>query len=179
MGRAAALARTRLFVAVSETDEQAEKDYAEHAEYFYNRCLHVYPGFADAPGYRTMRTVRAGLRAQFERQAAQAMSGQLTWKNFVDEGYILAGSPESVRQQLEEAAKALNVGHMMVLLQFGSMPPELVRKNTELFAREVLPNVRHLFSEDEDNWWINPLPKAERVSPQPVELAGAPAGGGS
>ena len=99
----------------------------------------------------------------------------------MEQGYILAGSPESVRQQLEEAAKALNVGHMMVLLQFGSMPPELVRKNTELFAREVLPHVRPLFGEYEDHWWIKPLPERERVSPQPIsaEAAGVPAGGGS
>lgn len=168
------------FIAVSESDEQAEKDYAEHAEYFYNRCLRVYPGFADAPGYRTMKTVRAGLTAQFERQTQQASTGALTWKNFVDQGYILAGSPESVAQQLEEAAKALNVGHMMLLLQFGSMPPELVRKNTELFAKEVMPRVRPLFEEYEDNWWINPLPESERVAPQAIaDPAGAPAGGGS
>lgn len=163
------------FIAVSETDEQAEKDYAEHAEYFYNRCLHVYPGFADAPGYRTMRTVKAGLKQQFERQAAAAASGQLRWKDFVKHGYILAGSPETVRQQLEEAAKALNVGHMMVLLQFGSMPPELVRKNTELFAREVMPHVRHLFEDHEDNWWINPL--AQRAQPGASMMEGVPAGG--
>jgi alkanesulfonate monooxygenase SsuD/methylene tetrahydromethanopterin reductase-like flavin-dependent oxidoreductase (luciferase family) len=168
------------FVAVSETDAQAEKDYAEHAEYFYNRCLHIYPGFADAPGYRTMRTVRAGLKQQFERQAQAAAAGELTWKTFVDQGFILAGSPETVRQQLEEAAKALNVGHMMVLLQFGSMPPELVRKNTDLFAREVMPHVRHLWSDYEDEWWINPLPRSQRAAPQPInEPEGVPAGGGN
>jgi alkanesulfonate monooxygenase SsuD/methylene tetrahydromethanopterin reductase-like flavin-dependent oxidoreductase (luciferase family) len=167
------------FIAVSESDAQAEKDYAEHAEYFYNRCLHVYPGFADAPGYRTMRTVKAGLLSQFERQAAQAVSGDIKWKDMVKNGYILAGSPESVSQQLEEAAKALRVGHMMVLLQFGSMPPELVRKNTELFAREVIPKVRGLWSEYEDHWWIKPLPQQERVAPQPEVPAGVPAGGGS
>ena len=168
------------FIAVSESDEQAEKDYAEHAEYFYNRCLRVYPGFADAPGYRTMKTVRAGLRAQFERQTAQAAAGTLTWKNFVDQGYILAGSPESVAQQLEEAARALNVGHMMVLLQFGSMPPELVRKNTELFAKEVMPRVRPVFDEYQDDWWINPLPEADRVAPAALpQPADGPAGGGA
>ncbi len=168
------------FIAVSESDEQAEKDYAEHAEYFYNRCLRVYPGFADAPGYRTMKTVRAGLRAQFERQTSQAAAGALTWKNFVDQGYILAGSPESVAQQLEEAARALNVGHMMVLLQFGSMPPELVRKNTELFAKEVMPRVRPVFDEYQDDWWINPLPEASRMAPGAISLpASAPAGGGA
>ena len=58
------------FVGVSETDEQAEEDYAEAADYFYNRCLHVYSGFADAPGYRTMRTVKAGLMAQIGAAAA-------------------------------------------------------------------------------------------------------------
>ena len=159
------------FVAVSESDAQAERDYAEHAEYFYNRCLHVYPGFADAPGYRTLRTLRAGLSSQFERKA---YTGELKWKDFIEQGFIIAGSPESVRQQLEEAAKALHVGQMMLLLQFGSMPPELVRKNTELFAREVLPHVRKLWSEYEDHWWINPLPQEERTSPAPVSV---PAGG--
>jgi alkanesulfonate monooxygenase SsuD/methylene tetrahydromethanopterin reductase-like flavin-dependent oxidoreductase (luciferase family) len=167
------------FVAVSETDAQAERDYAEHAEYFYNRCLHIYPGFADAPGYRTMRTVKSGLRSQFERQVVAAAGGQLKWKNFIEDGYIIAGSPETVRQKLEEAAKALRIGHMMVLLQFGSMPPELVRKNTELFAREVMPHVRQLWSEYEDRWWINPLPKEQRMAPQAWrELGGVPAGGG-
>ena len=163
------------FVAVSESDAQAERDYAEHAEYFYNRCLHVWGGFADAPGYRTMRTLRAGLRAQLGRQSADIGSGTLTWKDFVERGYIIAGSPESVRQQLEEVAKALHVGQLMVLLQFGSMPPELVRKNTELFAREVLPHVRSIWSEYEDRWWIEPLAADERVSPEVP--AGTPAGG--
>jgi hypothetical protein len=127
-----------------------------------------------------MKTVKAGLRAQFERQASQASAGALTWKNFVDQGYILAGSPESVAQQLEEAAKALNVGHMMVLLQFGSMPPELVRKNTELFAKEVMPRVRPLFDEYEDNWWINPLPDSEQMQPQAIAgPVSDPSGGGA
>ncbi len=40
-------------VAVANTDEEAERLYSPHMDYFYNRCLHVYNGFADAPGYRT------------------------------------------------------------------------------------------------------------------------------
>ena len=42
-------------IAVAETDEEA------HVRYFFERCLHVYPGFADTPGYRTEATIRAGL----------------------------------------------------------------------------------------------------------------------
>ena len=110
--------------------------------------------------------MRSGLGSQFERQVAQTISGELTWKHFLDQGYILAGSPETVAQQLTEAAKALRIGHMMVLLQFGSMPPELVRKNTELFAREVMPHLRPLWSDYEDRWWINPLPEQKRLAPR-------------
>jgi alkanesulfonate monooxygenase SsuD/methylene tetrahydromethanopterin reductase-like flavin-dependent oxidoreductase (luciferase family) len=165
------------FVAVSETDEQAERDYAEHAEYFYNRCLHIYPGFADAPGYRTLRTVKAGLKSQFERQVVAAATGQLKWKNFMDDGYIIGGSPETVTQKLLEAAKALRVGHLMVLLQFGSMPPELVRKNTELFAKEVMPKIKPLWDDQyEDRWWIDPLPDRMAPGRSLQEPAGVPAG---
>jgi alkanesulfonate monooxygenase SsuD/methylene tetrahydromethanopterin reductase-like flavin-dependent oxidoreductase (luciferase family) len=164
------------FVGVSETDEQAERDYGEHAEYFYNRCLHIYPGFANAPGYQSMRSVRSGIRSQVQ-QAAQAVSGQLKWKDFVDNGYIVGGSPATVRQKLEEAVKSLRFGHLMVLLQFGSMPPELVRKNTDLFATEVLPHLRTLWSEYEDHWWITPLTDGQRVAPEAGIPAGVPAGG--
>ena len=105
------------------------------------------------------------------------MAGELKWKDFVDQGFIVAGSPETVRQQLTHVAKTLRIGHLMVLLQFGSMPPELVRKNTELFAREVLPHLRPTFDEYEDRWWIKPLSEQQRTAPQPVEAAGVPAGG--
>ena len=36
-----------------------------HVNYFYNRCLHVYPGFADAPGYRTIKTIQTGALSQY------------------------------------------------------------------------------------------------------------------
>jgi len=143
-------------VAISETDAKAEAEYARHADYFYKFCLHVYDGFADAPGYRTMNTLKAGLRPQVGSAASRERQ-QLTWKEYVDNGYVIAGSPETVRDRLREAMEQLRVGHLMTLCQFGSMPPELVRQNTELFATEVLPSMRELWSEYEDHWWPKPL----------------------
>ena len=101
-------------VAVAETDAEAERLYAPHMDYFYNRCLHVYPGFADAPGYRTPSTIRAGLTGQISKNASLTRAG-LTWKDFVNDGYIIAGSPATVRDQLREALKSLNCGHLMIL----------------------------------------------------------------
>jgi alkanesulfonate monooxygenase SsuD/methylene tetrahydromethanopterin reductase-like flavin-dependent oxidoreductase (luciferase family) len=143
-------------VAVSETDEAAEREYYEHADYFYNKCLHVFEGFADAPGYRTQRTLKAGFAPQVGDRPA-AMRQKLSWKDMIDQGYVIAGSPATVRERLEYAIKELNTGHLMVLCQFGSMPPELVRKNTELFAKDIMPHVRPLFNDWEDHWWPHPM----------------------
>ncbi len=74
-----------------------------------------------------------------------------------------------MRDRLTEAVKTLRCGHLMCLMQIGSMPAHLVRKSTELFAREVMPHVRGLWSEYEDRWSPHPLPAAERA--QPASLA--------
>src|SRR5947208_7595124 len=52
-------------ICVADTDAEAERLYGPHVNYFYNRCLHVYPGFADAPGYRTVKTIQTGVLSQF------------------------------------------------------------------------------------------------------------------
>ena len=44
-----------------------------------------------------------------------------------------------------------------MLLHIGTMPKELTRKNTELFAKEVLPAIKPLYSEYEDPWWPDSL----------------------
>jgi alkanesulfonate monooxygenase SsuD/methylene tetrahydromethanopterin reductase-like flavin-dependent oxidoreductase (luciferase family) len=152
-------------VCVSESEEQAEKDYAEHVEYFYDKCLHVWNGWADAPGYRTIRTLQAGFGPQVGQTATQSRKG-LTWRELVDGGYVVAGSPQQVTEKMANVIEGLRVGQLMLLLQIGSMPPELVRKNTEMFAREVRPHLQNIWSNYEDHW--TPRPLTQRATPQPV-----------
>jgi hypothetical protein len=52
------------------------------------------------------------------------------------------------------------------LMQFGDMPKELALANTELFAREVMPHLKGMWSEYEDQWFPKPL--AQRAEPAPV-----------
>jgi alkanesulfonate monooxygenase SsuD/methylene tetrahydromethanopterin reductase-like flavin-dependent oxidoreductase (luciferase family) len=87
----------------------------------------------------------------------------LEWKDFVEQGHIIAGSPATVRDQLTEAAKMLRVGHLMCLLHIGSMPKDLTLKNTELFAKEVMPSLKDLWSEYPDPWWPQRLNQAQPV----------------
>ena len=148
-------------VVVSETDEQAEKDYAEHALYFFKKCLHTYAGFVEAPGYRTMNTITRNLRSTFTNARAQ-QAEEWTWRDYVDAGNIIAGSPATVRDRLREAIKGLNVGNLMVLLHIGSMPKELTMKNIQMFSEEVMPHLKDMWSDWDNRWWIKPAGQESR-----------------
>lgn len=145
-------------ICVADTDEEAEKLYAEHVLYFYNRCLHVYPGFADAPGYRTIKTLQAGALGQL-RQAAQRRFAQLTWKDLVEGGFVIAGSPETVRDRMKDMITGLHIGTVFCLMHNGNMPDWKTRYSTKLFAEKVMPQLRDMWPEwkDDDRWWCHPL----------------------
>jgi alkanesulfonate monooxygenase SsuD/methylene tetrahydromethanopterin reductase-like flavin-dependent oxidoreductase (luciferase family) len=144
------------FIGVAGNVAEAARLYAPAAEYFYNRCLDIYPGFAAPPGYASMETVRRRIQSQVA--GASAIGGGLRWKDILERGYVIAGSPESIIDRLQEVADTLHVGHLMVLLHFGNMPQSTVRYNSELFAREVMPKLSGLFSDWEDEYWPNQAP---------------------
>ncbi len=154
------------FVGVADSDAEAERLYAKHALYFYNRCLHFNPAYANPPGYASIATLRKGIEGQVSRVAA--LSGTLTWKDIVDRGYVVAGSPATVIDRLNELADTLRVGHLMVLCHFGDMPKDKTLANTTRFAREVMPKLRNKFSEWEDRWWPKESPASPQATRAPV-----------
>jgi alkanesulfonate monooxygenase SsuD/methylene tetrahydromethanopterin reductase-like flavin-dependent oxidoreductase (luciferase family) len=149
-------------VAVADTDAEAERLYGEHILYFYNRCLHVYPGFSDPPGYRTISTIKAGVLDQF-RPTNQKIFTSATWRDLVDGGYVIAGGPDTVRERMEDLIRTLRVGHVFCLLHTGNMPDWKTRYSTKLFAEKVMPSLQGMWPEwqGDDRWWIKPL--ASRV----------------
>jgi alkanesulfonate monooxygenase SsuD/methylene tetrahydromethanopterin reductase-like flavin-dependent oxidoreductase (luciferase family) len=154
-------------ICVADTDAEAEKLYAEHVLYFFNRCLHVYPGFADAPGYRTIKTIQSGALSQLSEDMQKTFAN-LTWKQLIDEGYVIAGSPDTVRERMEDLIKGLRVGHVFCLLHNGNMPDWKTRHSTRLFAEKVMPGLRDVWPEwkSDDRWW--PRPMDDRRRPEEV-----------
>ena len=152
-------------IAVADTDEEAEELYADHLLYFYNRCLHVFPGFSDPPGYRTIKTIKAGKLDQLRAQA-QAQFASLTWKDLIESGMVIAGSPETVRERCEHMIQTLRVGTVFALFHMGDMPDWKVRKSSRLFAEKVMPQLQGLWPEyaDDERWWCHPY--ADRVQPE-------------
>jgi len=153
-------------VAVAETREQAMELYTEAAEYFFGRCLHIDQRFVAPPGYTTEATQRVGLQSQVAKAAAYADKFSLlprVMPHLVDNGYIVIGSPADVAEQIDELATNLNVGNLMLLLQFGNMGKELAQYNTRLFAEKVMPKLAGKFSEWEHRWWPQPMAAAQRA----------------
>ena len=127
---------------VANSEKEAWDMYREPAEYVFIRCLHVYAGFADPPGYKTVNTARAGVEGIVERaareataraEAAQAArtlgpagpaagSSGLSFEEMVDKGYVIIGDPDQVAERMVEVATTLNVGRIMALCQFGICP---------------------------------------------------------
>lgn len=152
-------------ICVADTDAEAERLYAKQVDYFYNRCLHVPPNFADAPGYRTIKTLGAGVLSQY---SSDNRYDQLSWRELVDAGHVIAGSPDTVRERMEELIKSLRVGNIYCLMHIGDMPKELCMYSTRLFAEKVLPGLRDMWPEYEGDTRFWPTPMAERATPRPL-----------
>ncbi len=162
---------------VSDSYEQAKAEYQEGVEFFYQKLLgSTGRYFPEAPGYRTEASIRAG----FERSLALAQESAPqagrkapqgagpSWDQLVEEGNIVAGSPDEVAEKLRDIAKSLRVGHVLPLLQIGNMRRETTMKNIKMFGEEVLPQIHDVWDDEdwEDRW--SPRPLAQRVSPAPV-----------
>jgi len=142
-------------VAVSETDARAEAEYEEHIRYFYAKSLHIGAEYYAPPGHQDYRSLVNSL-TRLNRNQAEMVGQMRDWRfrDFVDNRFVIAGGPATVRDQLREAIQNLRVGNLMVLLHIGSMPHELTLKNIELFAREVYPALRDTWDDRwENHWW--------------------------
>jgi len=137
-------------IGVSESDAAAE-EYAPHVEYFFHKLLYTPQYYQAIPGYQDhpslVRTLKAQLRERFDLR-------ELKYKDFVERGFLIAGSAATVRDQLIEGVKRSRIGHLLALLHFGSMPHELCLKNIDLFCRDVLPYLEDIWDDEwHDRWW--------------------------
>ncbi|HEY1361996.1 MAG TPA: LLM class flavin-dependent oxidoreductase [Xanthobacteraceae bacterium] len=148
-------------IGVAETDSEAEQLYAPHAEYFFRKLLHTPAWYQQIPGCLEYPALVQALtdnpRGGFNLRQMQA-------RDFYDNGFVIVGSPGTVREQLIEGMKRLRVGHLLALLHFGSMPTDLCRQNINLFAREVLPHIRNLWDDYEDRWWPERLRSRRKLA---------------
>ena len=118
---------------VAETDEAAIDEARPHVEALYNKFLCFPPEMLLPPGYTSLQSLK------HMRGRRSSIAGEKRIEDMLAEGLIVAGSPDTVRRKLTECHDRARIGHLLCLLQFGTMPAALTRKNMELFAGEVMP----------------------------------------
>ena len=122
-------------IAVPETDARAEAEYARHVEYFYHKCLHVPAQWFAPPA--TRMTGACSRRSEPRARAEDPKT--LRYRDFVEKGYVIAGSP---------APRAIGRSRKWSGAPSGQSDDpgadrldaaRATKKNIDLFAREVRP----------------------------------------
>ena len=121
---------------VAETDEIARKEAEKHVMWLFHKGLHTTPQFSFPPGYVTEKSLAAILSSGIKQFS------QLTFDELINEGYIIVGSPSTVIEKLSVYTEEMHAGILIGGAQCGDMPEELVTKNMEMFAKEVMPHFR-------------------------------------
>ncbi|MDQ2903313.1 MAG: LLM class flavin-dependent oxidoreductase [Ktedonobacteraceae bacterium] len=121
---------------VAETDEMAMQMGEKYVMWLFNKGLKVRPEFFVPPGYMSERSVRAMLESG-------ALGGPKPgFKELVDTGVVIAGSPATIIEKLSYYTDVLHAGMLVSGGQVGEMPDYLVLMQQELMAKEVMPHFR-------------------------------------
>jgi alkanesulfonate monooxygenase SsuD/methylene tetrahydromethanopterin reductase-like flavin-dependent oxidoreductase (luciferase family) len=163
-------------VCCAETDAEAEAKYYDAVRYFY-RMNTLSPGFMAPPGYTSVRSAQAmakrmrgpgGLSPEDRMRAAK---GEMSFWEYDEKGYIIAGTPERVRQRIEALAKDLRIGQLIACAHMGDLSEEQAAENTYLFGTRVIPGLRHVWADYPDHW----TPKVSQQRVAAAEAARRPA----
>jgi alkanesulfonate monooxygenase SsuD/methylene tetrahydromethanopterin reductase-like flavin-dependent oxidoreductase (luciferase family) len=151
-------------ICCADTDKEAEAQYADAVRYFH-RQNPVAIEFATPPGYLTQASLRGSLARASNMsmdERRKAMRGELSFWEYDELGYIIAGSPERVEQRLRELVTELRLGQLITCMHLGNLPEEVAAQNNELVGTHVIPKLRDIWSEYEDRW--TPRVSQERVA---------------
>jgi alkanesulfonate monooxygenase SsuD/methylene tetrahydromethanopterin reductase-like flavin-dependent oxidoreductase (luciferase family) len=121
---------------VAETDEQAREEARPHIEAFANKFMRKPLEMKLPPGYVSLSSYKMLLKSK------GAQTVDRTMEELIDSGTFVCGSPTTVRHILLARAEELGHGNQLCLMQFGTLPTDLTRKNMELFAGSVMPFLR-------------------------------------
>ncbi len=124
---------------VAETDRQARAEAEPHAQWLFRRGLKNPPEYLFPPGYMTVPSMLRQLQMKDKLEF-----GKRTFEELEAQGYVVAGSPETVAQRIRAIHAQLGFGILTGLLQFGPMPHDQTVRSMELFARKVMPQLRPL-----------------------------------
>jgi alkanesulfonate monooxygenase SsuD/methylene tetrahydromethanopterin reductase-like flavin-dependent oxidoreductase (luciferase family) len=163
-------------ICCANTDKEAEEKYYEGVKFFYQSNM-IDPGFITPPGYTTVRSAQAMaervkasplLKPEDRMRAAR---GQMSFWEYDEKGYIVAGTPQRVAQRLRELAKDLRIGQLIACLHMGNLSEDIAAMNTYLVGTQVIPQLRDLWADEPDHW--TPEVSQRRMAARAAKMAAA------
>lgn len=151
-------------ICCADSDKEAEEKYEEAVKYFYRNNPQA-PEFLTPPGFSSQASIREMMRRTKGMSAEQnrrASRGELSFWEYDELGYIIAGTPERVEQRVRDLATDLRIGQLITCMHVGNLSEETTAQNNHLFGSKVIPNLRDLWSEYEDRW--TPLESQSRIA---------------
>src|SRR5206468_4346099 len=123
-------------VYVGETNARAREEAEPHLDYFWQKLLSYHRGsmalMGQSPPARPARVERAEDLPLYE------FDFDLCQK----EGLSIVGDPDYVVREIQAQTRAIGVGVLVGLFQFGSMPDALAGENIRLCGGSVPPVLR-------------------------------------
>ena len=121
---------------VAETEEQAEREFTEHLQFFFEDGLRTTPQFLAPPGYISVEQLKA------RASVGDKLHGSFNLKALKDTLFLAVGTAEQVANQIGEWSRAMGTTHINIQGALGNMPHWKAVKNISLIAEEVIPRVR-------------------------------------
>ncbi len=123
---------------LAETDEQAQEEARPHIEALFNNYLRMTMEMLLPPGYTSIKSLQRIIETKKGVSTEKA-----TLENILALDTALIGSPETVRQKIEHYHSRVPFGQVVGMMQFGTLPADLTRRNIQMFADEVMPYFRN------------------------------------
>ena len=130
--------------AQEEHREDPERLNGHVAEPLYGHARHVYVAETDAQARLEAKSALAKWFESFNHVWLRD-KGEEYWPSdveaFASEGFLVAGSPDTVRRQLRECLPEWGGNYFVGAFAFGDLTGEKSLRSLDLFAREVIPGL--------------------------------------
>jgi alkanesulfonate monooxygenase SsuD/methylene tetrahydromethanopterin reductase-like flavin-dependent oxidoreductase (luciferase family) len=129
---------------LQEHRDDAERLNAHVAEPLCGHLRHVHVAGTDAEAHRQAKAALSDFFASFNHvwlQERGKVAFAFDYDAFWEQGFVLAGSAASVREQLDRELARLGGNYFVGAFAFGSLSAQNSLRSLDLFAREVMPGL--------------------------------------
>jgi alkanesulfonate monooxygenase SsuD/methylene tetrahydromethanopterin reductase-like flavin-dependent oxidoreductase (luciferase family) len=125
-------------VYVAKTDEQAIEEATEGAETLFNLYLAQPVEMLLPPGYMSIESFTRTMKMRTTLNNPRGF----TMKSLIESGTVVVGSPQTVRDRFRRMQDDTGLENIIAMCQFGKLSEERTRRSMEMFANEVMPQLR-------------------------------------